>query len=88
MKQTSTFFSAMFLSINKNRNEKDKNNHGASDYHDHNYTITKANDDPTSRPNSIDFIIPNAFISLWIIAFINREVVAYPIILIRIDLYS
>ena len=69
----------MLLSINKNRNEKDKNNHGTSDYHDHNYTITKANDDLTSGPNSIDLVIPNAFISLWIIAFIYREVITYSI---------
>ena len=78
----------MLLSINKNRNEKDNNNHGTSDYHDHNYASMKANKNHTSGPNSIDFIIPNAFISFRIIALVHREMITYYIILIQINKYS
>ena len=66
----------MLLSINENRNEKHNYNHRAGDYGNYDYT-SREKSKSTSRPNSIDFVIPNALISLWIIPFVNGEVITY-----------
>lgn len=66
----------MLLGINDNRYEQDNNNHRAGDYCNYNYTLMQTNDF-TSRPDSINFVIPNTFISFWIIALIYREMVTY-----------